>query len=604
MPAKAKPAATKVAAVAMASDDGHFSWASEDSGSGGLSLDDEADSVSLHGADDDRESWGGGDASLSCDGEDDDGSSWSLPRDGGEEESPSATAHHPSGDRLSGDRHSGDRPSGDRPSDGESVWNCSGESPSDGESVWSGEASENQNDSITSREGKGMGCKRRRVSDIVRIKTFATCFSWATSLWSTMAGILGDRLLYHRLCCRKNTLGSYFSGLGTLEVALDMVAAVAPSAIRATCSFASEYACDKSVGSQRVLCQRTSCCVYVDILHRISGSLKNCRADALGFEDLRALVSAASAIDAAHCARHDRECKWPGRVAVDVSGSPCRPWSRAAKVGKRGLRHKDIILFLAWCVVMRCTRPFIAIHENVLGFDKSLLLKLLGEWYDIIVLRVDPADAGFAFIRRPRYYFVLTLRGAVAAGNLQEMYDHVCSKLHYDVSEWPSWVWRASENELLDEENRARNHAKLEPLDSPSSDWSYILSDKQRGGLEAAEAAWAQKYSIAARDDPACVLDVSQSASRINLHRGELPTLRTASERIWSPMRKRWLTFKERLACMGYPVYEDLALAARVPLDTISPTAPRFCPGNAMHVANLGIVVTVVLAGCHFDSPL
>ena len=138
---------------------------------------------------------------------------------------------------------SGDRPSGDRPSDGESVWNCSGDCPSgecfSGSESGPSAASENQNDSITSRGGKGMGCKRRRVSDIVRIKVFATCFLWATSLWSTLAGILGDRLLYHRLCCRKNTLGSYFSGLGTLEVALDMVAAVAPSAIRATCSFAS-----------------------------------------------------------------------------------------------------------------------------------------------------------------------------------------------------------------------------------------------------------------------------------------------------------------------------------------------------------------------------
>ena len=186
---------------------------------------------------------------------------------------------------------------------------------------------------------------------------------------------------------------------------------------------------------------------------------------------------------------------------------------------------------------------------------------------------------------------------------MQHIYDHVCSHfVEYDVSDWPSWVWRASHSELLEEENRARRHAKLEPLVAPSSDWTYLLSRKQQQTCEEVAVSWAKKYGMSAQDDPMCVFDLSQSTARSNISRGSLPTLRTHSERLWSPMRKRWLTFAERLACMGYPVYSDLATAARVPLDTISPGAPHFGVGNAMHVANLGIICLVVLGGCDFPS--
>ena len=559
----------------MASSDDGFAW---DDGDGDDSL--------AWGEEDghDRPPWNDdADNSSPWDEEDGDGgsswSSWAPEGDRPSGEDYLAGEDCFESDRLSGDRHSSDE---DWPSDS-------------GLSV----ASEIQSDS-TLQQRDGSACKRRRVSETLKVTGLATCFSWAILLWSTLARLLGDRLLYHRLCCRRNNVGSYFSGLGTLEVALGMVAAVAPSAIRARCWFEFAYACEKSWSLRQLLCQRTSCCVFENLLDRLSGLLDNCSVDSLGFEGLRDVMLGASVVDVAQCARHDGSCKYPGRVALDVSGSPCRPWSRALSAGNRGRQHKDIVLFLAWCVIMRQTRPFVAIHENVLGFDKSLLLELLNDLYDIIVLRAAPSHAGFAFIRRPRYYFVLTLRGVATAGNLQELYDEVSSQFTYDISEWPSWVWRASQNELLEEENRARQSARLEPLATPSSDWSYLLSDKQRGVLKQAETSWANKYSRAAHEDPMCVLDISQSSARLHLGRGVLPTLRTHSERIWSSARKRWLTVKERLACMGYPVYEDLAAAARVPLDTISPTGPRFSPGNAMHVANLGIIVMVVLAGCDF----
>ena len=382
-----------------------------------------------------------------------------------------------------------------------------------------------------------------------------------------------------------------------------MLAAVAPSAIRAQCWYESLYVCERAMGLRNILNERVDCCVFSDIMDRLKDVPKNATARELGFDRLRALIMGASVACVGKCARHGGWCQYRSHVALDVSGSPCRPWSRACRQERRGRQHKDIRLFLAWCAIMRSVRPYIAIHENVIGFDMALLLSLLGDLYDIVKLRVAPARNGFAFIRRPRNYFILTLRGVTKAGNLQAIYDRVSSHFaDYDVSGWPSWVWRASRSELLEEENRARRTARSEPLAAPSSDWAYLLSQKQRDTLKAAEVAWADKYGSSAQTDPLCVFDLSQSIERLSISRGMLPTLRTQSERLWSPMQKRWMTFAERLACMGYPVYSDLAAAARVPIDTISPKGPRFSVGNAMHVANLGIIVLVVLSGCDFPG--
>merc|ERR1712026_389861 len=73
--------------------------------------------------------------------------------------------------------------------------------------------------------------------------------------------------------------------------------------------------------------------------------------------------------------------------------------------------------------------------------------------------------------------------------------------------------------------------------------------------------------------------------------------------RLWSPHRRRWLTHPERAAAMGFPVYQDLAEAARVPLDHAALQAPASSLGNAMHMANVGVVVAVAACVCYSAGP-
>ena len=46
---------------------------------------------------------------------------------------------------------------------------------------------------------------------------------------------------------------------------------------------------------------------------------------------------------------------------------------------------------------------------------------------------------------------------------------------------------------------------------------------------------------------------------------------------------------------MGFPVFRDLADAALVPEDVVSPDGPNSAVGNAMHVASVGAILAVAL---------
>ena len=96
---------------------------------------------------------------------------------------------------------------------------------------------------------------------------------------------------------------------------------------------------------------------------------------------------------------------------VDVSGSPCTSWSR---MGKRAGRGSPLMcLLLTWCLWARAVRPWVLVHENVVGFDVQVFSQCLEDLYEIQVLVVHPAHVGCGFIRRQRLYVVMYLRGVV-----------------------------------------------------------------------------------------------------------------------------------------------------------------------------------------------
>ena len=138
--------------------------------------------------------------------------------------------------------------------------------------------------------------------------------------------------------------------------------------------------------------------------------------------------------------------------------------------------------------------------------------------------------------------------------------------------------FRASDEQILQEENLARAKRGLSPLSEHSSDWAYLLTAKQRSRL-----------SHHMHTSDGSIWDLSQSVRFARTRYNQLPTLRRGSTRLWSRTKKRWVLQVELQAAMGYPVFPDLAHVANVPCEDVQ--GPKAAIGNAMHVANVGCLL-------------
>ena len=436
--------------------------------------------------------------------------------------------------------------------------------------------------------------------DIVPVALdFCFSFTWAFRLWAILKRIFGEDRVLARLFSTPLIFSSHFSGLGTLEVALSMLSVAGQSAMRAKFQIHTAYACEKSLHCQRVLLRRMQGgCVFKNILDRFADiPMDFCKHGRLNFDLACAAVMSARVQSSGMCAVHQVPCT-ASAVYGDVSGSPCTPWARTVGGTRLGRQHPYTLLLVAWCALMRSTGVRIALHENVCGFDASLLVDLLGDLYHIHQLSVWPGQASFLFIRRPRLYFVLVLKSALrVVRSIEAIYATVCHEMRCRAEMPTAWVWRADPEELREEENSVRRRRNLPALreDEPvSPDWSYLLSMRQRASLDEQRRRWVAKHGVEPRLDPECCFNLAQTPEYTHASQS-LPTFTRGSGRLWSPSRARWLLPRERAAAMGFPVYPDLARAALVELDTVTNLGPKYAVGNAMHVANLGCILATVL---------
>ena len=150
------------------------------------------------------------------------------------------------------------------------------------------------------------------------------------------------------------------------------------------------------------------------------------------------------------------------------------------------------MLLVSWCRIMDAQRVPLAIHENVIGFDRAVLEELLSHEYDIVELRVSPSDVGFSFLRRPRLYYVLVRRRSLRiTRDIGATYLEICRHMHHHGLEpTPAWPWQASAEQVLAAENVARKRRGMGAVATPSRGWAYLLSGKQQQYVREQESRW------------------------------------------------------------------------------------------------------------------
>ena len=146
--------------------------------------------------------------------------------------------------------------------------------------------------------------------------------------------------------------------------------------------------CDKDPACRQILLRRPGLgCIFDDIAEYSRGLLQMMKQQTLDPDEAWEQLQNGFALRQGLCHQHGQPCK---HVAghCDISGSPCQPWSRIGK--RRGRRDVRFALTLCWILWVLTAMPWVAIHENVIGFDTNVFEELLGAVYGIchIIVRL------------------------------------------------------------------------------------------------------------------------------------------------------------------------------------------------------------------------
>ena len=364
--------------------------------------------------------------------------------------------------------------------------------------------------------------------------------------------------------------------------------------VRVTAVASADYA----AVCRRVLLASTHGCVFGDILER-SYIDKSDFAQLATVEDRIRHMAQGGIWKKAWCYRHHRYCKCP-HTDIDISGSPCTAHSR---IGRRaGGLDPNFQCLLTWANAHIKSQTPILIHENVVGFEFSLVESIFGRHYHCTRLKVCTGDVGFSkLVRRVRYYDVLVHKSrAQIVTPLQQLYDHVIAAFREHIPQpelTQGSFLLASESEIEDATGRIRASRRAGSCSDPLQSYT----DKQCKNLRVYKTQFKKQFG--GRACKRALFHLNDNPKKRIVWSGRdgcLPTIRKAMGPIHSMEVDRQVTAREAMTAMGFVVFEDLAVASgleqTLPEDFVGSPGTMSCLGNAMHQTNCSVVLAVTLA--------
>ena len=233
------------------------------------------------------------------------------------------------------------------------------------------------------------------------IERLSVAFTWAHKVLQVLVSYVGESLSESLLSAEFN-LSTHFSGIGAVEVALDMLEVASHHVLGNKLRLQVVSACDNNARCQGVLRARSNDAhIFADILDIFPMRSKSEWNTSLGFDVnvLQDAIMRSPLESTSLCVRHRQRCTYP-IAPGDVSGSPCQLWSRAGR--RAGVGDARVQLLIGWCCILRKTRKAIAIHENTPGFQNNILVSLLSDMYEIVEISTAPQDVGFPWVSRRR----------------------------------------------------------------------------------------------------------------------------------------------------------------------------------------------------------
>eukprot|EP00746_Dinoflagellata_sp_MGD_P070862 gnl/MRDRNA2_/MRDRNA2_28949_c0_seq1.p1 gnl/MRDRNA2_/MRDRNA2_28949_c0~~gnl/MRDRNA2_/MRDRNA2_28949_c0_seq1.p1 ORF type:complete len:478 (+),score=109.27 gnl/MRDRNA2_/MRDRNA2_28949_c0_seq1:84-1517(+) len=443
-------------------------------------------------------------------------------------------------------------------------------------------------------------------------------FEWPKKTLQCLKKELGQKVLDKSLLGKGAPISTYFSGVGTPELALETLGNAKVKNVSVG-HFETVSACDWDSGCRNILMQKhPNALIYGDILERIPPKVKKSTAYRSGsFERKRQAIAQCSTQIPATTYSKDENGKIVTKMAVcppsivDMSGSPCTDWSMIGI--QKGAEGKTAPIFLTWMQIQRENDTPVIIHENVRRFPVDQLKKVFGDKYDIYSIDTCPADVGFGLLNRNRRYDVLLHKERTCLlADIPETYKCVKEALGDNGRPWKrldvfmQQYGSSKLSELLEEERHKAAARGIRCKDSAKKggenlDWSYLLLQREKTALRDFTKMWKEKYPEKKdpSEDPNCIFHIGDNPLKrlVWSATGTIPTFRRGGGLYWMPYYRRWILPKERLALMGFPIYPALAKASGVDVMKVeNMKQAKMMAGNAMHLPNAGAILAVTLA--------
>lgn len=227
---------------------------------------------------------------------------------------------------------------------------------------------------------------------------------------------------------------------------------------------------------------------------------------------------------------------------------------------------------------------------------------LHGPDYDWHQFFTDCSDTGHCGVARKRTYCIAAHSSLTTClHDPFELWDSIRSMIFSRVQTSVSDYFVATQYEVLLEAQQFAIRRKI-PFQPGQLDLSYLLTSREKQALADYKACYRARFNEPAEananlvvflgDNPAYSLTWSATSGKIPCYR-----LNSANGVLWSPFLRRWVTGKERLVSMGWPVHPQIAAGMNVPQIPASDChRASDLAGNSMHFSTVAAFQLLSLA--------
>ena len=127
----------------------------------------------------------------------------------------------------------------------------------------------------------------------------------------------------------------------------------------------------------------------------------------------------------------------------------------------------------------------------------------------------------------------------------------------------------------------------------------YLLNDRELRGLSYVCRLYKATFGREATKDPDLFVHLGDNPEKYlnwSARSGKIPTFRRTSGKMYHPQSETWLSPRDKLACLGFPVVPQAAVSMGVPvLPVLDNRRAHSIAGNSFHFATASVVQLVAL---------